>query len=415
MDIAIDQAVLRKRQLLAYGRGAAAAVAFLLLLLVLRDWLAPSVDRAGIRTAVVERGEVSTEVAAAGTVVPLDERVLISPVNSSISAVYLPLGSQVRQGDAILKVDSTQIELVVARLRDELRLKDLEIEALAQQQARELRTLRNQQELARIDLQNQQVILERFTKLQATNVVSEFDYDTAALNVRKTELQLTQLARQIDDTAAANHTAMQQREVERHLLEQQLAEQERLLHDTTLRASTDGIVTVLQSEIGQNVTAGSELARVSNLSSYRVDATLSDFYLHQIGVDMPVNIDLGTNTLTGKLSRILPAIDNGTIRLQIELDEPGNPQLKSNLRVEAGIVTQSRAEGLRVSNGIVFNGAGQQQVFVVEDGEAAKRPVTVGLTNSSYVEIVSGLAEGEEIIVSDMTEYMHLDSIGIDN
>jgi HlyD family secretion protein len=413
VDIAIDPKVLKSRAWQTRGRWLLIVLGLLLSLLLLREWLTPSLSRAGIRTAVVERGPVSTEIAASGTVVPMNERVLISPITSTIAAVHLPLGSNVNAGDVILKLDSTQIEGQVARLSDELRLKDLEIEGLKQQQQRALQVLHNQKALAQMDLENQQVIVERYEALIQSNVVSRFDFDSARLNAQKTGMQLQQLAQQITDTVAADGNALEQRAVERQLLAQQLAEQQELLHDTTLRASSAGIITVLMSDIGQNVVAGAELARISDLTSYRVDATLSDFYLHQISAGMPVAIDLGSGGLTGRLDQILPAVDNGTIRLRIALDDPGNAQLKPNLRVEAGIVTESRDSGLRVTNGIVFNGSGLQEVFVVQDGMAVQRQVEVGLTNSGHVEIVSGLDEGDEIIISDMSAYAHLDEIEV--
>jgi HlyD family secretion protein len=415
MDLAIDAKVLRNRALQARGRWLLGGALVVVLLILFREWLAPSLSPSEIRTARVERGPVSTEVQAAGTIVPVNERVLISPITSSIAEVYLPLGSTVHTGDPILKVDSTQVETALARLADQLRLKDLEIEGLKQQQQRALQELHNREALAQVDLANQKVIVERYDTLIEANVVSRFDYDTARLNAQKTELQLQQLAQQVADTITADTNALEQRAVERQLLAQQLAEQETLLHDATLRASSNGIITVLMSDIGQNVAAGAELARISDLSSYRVDATLSDFYLHQISVGMLVTLDLGNGSLGGHLEQILPAVDNGTIRLRITLDEPGNAQLKPNLRVEAGIVTDSRHEGLRVTNGVVFNGAGLQNVFVVQNAVAVKRQVEVGLSNSDHVEIVRGLAEGDEIIISDMTEYQHLDKVGIDN
>lgn len=415
MDIAIDPKILRSRQLQAWGRPALAVVVLAVLLLLLRQWLTPSVSREEIRTAVVERGAISTEVAASGTVVPKTERVVISPVTSSIHEVYLPIGSRVKKGDAILKLDSASIERELARLRDELRLKDLEIEGLRQQQQQVVRDLRNRQALAAIDFESQNVTLQRFDTLRQSNIVSQFDYETAVLTAKKTELQLQQLEQQVTDTLASDSNALEQREIEKQLLTQQLAEQERVQHETTIHASGDGIITVLSSELGQNIVAGSELVRISDVSGYRVDATLSDFYLHQIAVGMPVTVDLGTGTLAGRLTQILPAIDNGAIGVQIELDDPANAQLKPNLRVEAGIVTEQRSAGLRVGNGIVFTGPGLQSIFVVQDNAAVKREIEVGLINSKHVEIRSGLAAGEEIIISDISDYRHLDQISLND
>lgn len=414
MDIAHDPKMLTRREWIARGRWALVAGALIAALLSFRHWLAPSVTREEIRTAIVERGAVSTEVRATGTVVPISERVHISPVTSTIARVLRPLGSRVGKGDAILELDRTHIEQHVARLVDELRLKDLEIEGLRQQQKRALQDLRSREAVARLELENQKLNFERYDKLVQSSIVSRFDHDTARLNATRTRLQLEQLAQQVTDTLQSDDNALSQRGVERRLLAQQLAEQQALLRDTTIRASTDGIITVLQGEIGRNVAGGTELARISDLSSYRIDATLSDFYLHQIANGMPVAIRLGDGHVDGRVEQVMPAVENGTIRLRITLDDPANPKLKPNQRIEAGIVTESRDSGLRVANGVAFNGAGLQDVFVVKDGEATKRQVEVGLTNAGHVEIITGLAEGDEIIISDTSAWQHLGRVRID-
>jgi HlyD family secretion protein len=413
VDIALDQKLLTSRAWQARGRWGVLAATTLTALLLFRHWLAPSVSREEIRTAVVDRGPVSTEVRATGTVVPVHERVLISPVTSTIVQVYLPVGSVVKQGDAILKLDSAQTELQVSRLVDELQLNALEMEGLRQQQRRALQELRSREALARLDLENQNVIFDRYERLVQSNTVSRFDHEMARLNARKAKLALEQLTQQITETVQSDSNALGQRAVQRQLIAQQLAEQKKLVHDTTIRADSDGILTVLQSEIGRNVVAGSELARISDLSSFRVDATLSDFYLHQISTGLSVTIDIGTGDITGRIEQILPAVDNGIVRLRIALDEPGNAQLKPNQRIEAAIVTESRSSGLRVANGIVFNGSGLQDVFVVQGDEIVKHQVEVGLTNASHVEIVGGLSEGDLVVISDMADRKHLDRLSL--
>lgn len=413
MDIALDPKVLKRRLLLNWGRWLLVALAAIALIVAFRMWLTPSVQRNAIRTAVVERGPIGTEVQAAGIVVPVKEWLLISPVSSSIREVYLPLGSNVQKGEPILKLDSTQIELDIRRIKDQLRLKELEIAGLIQLQNQQLSALRNQDELARLEMENQNLTLERYETLRRSNIASQNDYELAALNARKSSVLVRQLAQQINDTIESNRNLLEQRDIESQLLLQQLSEQEQLLSSTTLRASNTGMITVLSSQLGQNVDVGAELVRISDLSSFRVDATLSDFYLYQVRTGMPVNIDTGTGTISGTLSQILPAVENGTIRLQIELTHSGHVQLRPNMRVDTRILTQQRDSGTRVSNGIVFGSAGIQQVFVIQGDTASRRQVEVGLQNSNFVEIVNGLVEGEEIIISDMSDYDHLEQVSV--
>lgn len=413
MDITIPPKVIRRRQLQRLGRYLLAGAGAILLVMVLGNVISPSLDLDELRSAIVEYGPVSTEVEAAGTVVPINERVLASPLTSSIAEVYVSVGNHVEAGDPLLKIDGREIEQEIGRLRDELRLKELQIQGTLQAQEQSLRELRNRQELLEVDLLYKQATLERYTALREGRIVTKALYDEARLDVERTEIQIRQIERQIADVTASDANQRAQHEVERQLLMQNLKKQERLLAQATVRADSAGVVTTLVNQLGRNVTAGTELARISDLSAFRVDATLSDYHLHQVAKGMPVRIDFGATPIEGRVERILPAVDNGTLRLQIALADPSNSQLKQNLRVQARIVTAERSSGLRVANGIVFNGTGVHDVFVLHDGKAARRSVEAGLSNSRYVEILHGLEEGEEVIISDMSDYEHLREIAV--
>ena len=116
----------------------------------------------------------------------------------------------------------------------------------------------------------------------------------------------------------------------------------------------------------------------------------------------------------GRISRILPTVDNNVIDIEVELEDPAHPLLRPNQRVDAYIVTARKERSLRLARGPFINGgAGLHEVFVVHGETAVKTQVRIGLANFEYYEVAEGLLEGDEVIISSMKNYLHLDEVPI--
>jgi HlyD family secretion protein len=157
------------------------------------------------------------------------------------------------------------------------------------------------------------------------------------------------------------------------------------------------------------------VARVSELNNYRVEATLSDFHARQLAPGQAVRVEQNGEILAGTVHTILPEIQNGTIKLLVDLAQPRNEHLRNKMRVDVNVVTERRANVLVVDNGAAFNGRGPQPAFVVDDGTARKRTVTLGASDGKVVEVVAGARMGERVLVSDTRAFKELDTIRISN
>ena len=155
------------------------------------------------------------------------------------------------------------------------------------------------------------------------------------------------------------------------------------------------------------------VARVADLSVFRVEATTSDVNASRISVGQPVRVRLDGLVTDGRVSVVEPQMQNGALRFQVALDDPDATWLRSNLRVDVQVVTDRKARVLRVARGPYAQGGGAQQVFVLRNGRAYRTPVRLGVSNFDWFEIVDGLAEGDEIIASDMREYEYAPEIRI--
>ena len=128
---------------------------------------------------------------------------------------------------------------------------------------------------------------------------------------------------------------------------------------------------------------------------------------------LPVEVRVNENRLRGAISSVFPNIEEGIMKFQIELKGRTDSLLRPNLRVDVYVVTDNRGEAYRVQRGPFVNGDGSQEVFVIRGSKAYRTPVRVGVLSFDVVEIIDGLKTGDEVIISDMKEYIHLKELNI--
>jgi len=377
--------------------------------------LRPSVDAAGVIVAEVRRGSVDNTIDAAGVVIPVREEVVSSPGASRVARVHAKPGQQVRQGDLLLELDDRAIRLALEALKEQLAQQDNRVATLGLEMEQKLKQIRSGIELLEIDLQAARVRHERNQKLRSSGIVSGEDLLTAELNVRRTEIQLRQQRELVEDTRRATAGGIAAARLQGAILQKQIAQQAQLLDQTRVCAPFAGMLTWVVEEEGASVATGQLVARVSELNRYRVEASLSDFHARLLAAGQAVRVEHNGEILAGTVRTVLPEIQNGTIRLLVDLAEPRNPQLRNKMRVDVKVVTERRANVLVLDNGAAFNGRGRQPAFAVQDGMARKTTLELGAGDGKVTEVVAGARAGQRFIVSDTSAFKELDSIRISN
>jgi HlyD family secretion protein len=190
-------------------------------------------------------------------------------------------------------------------------------------------------------------------------------------------------------------------------LDGQRREARRVLDLGSTRAPRDSVVTWTVTEAGALVRRGEPLARLSDLKSFRIEATVSAVHGRSLRAGLEAMVRLGKVDLRGEVSTVEPTVRDGVVRLWIRLDEPTNAVLRPSLKADVQIITDRRAEAMRVARGPFLTGEQSQDVFVVREGRAFRTRVEFGLIGYDTVEIAKGLQAGDEMIVSDMTNYLH--------
>jgi HlyD family secretion protein len=396
----------QRRRRLALG-GTAACVA-VVAYLWLPSIVGPAVSRDRIRTARVERGVVDATIAATGLVVPEIEQVLASPVDARVLRVLERPGAHLTAGQPILELDVSQARLDVDKITQ-----DLAIKANAQAQKRlaldkSLIDLDSRTEIKRLQLASLQSQLARDRQLSSQGLLSVEQLKKSELATSQAEIELKQITAERANAREATHAELEGLDLEIGKLRKEEAEAARQLTLASPRAGRDGVLTWVVTEEGAAVTKGQPLARVADFSSFRVDASISDVYARQLRVGLPAVVIAGEQRFDGTVAEVNPTVTNGVMTVVIALQDRSNPTLRSNLRTDVEIVTARKADATRVRRGPFATGEGGAEVFVVRGDRAVKVPVTFGLSSQTYFEVTSGLTPGDEVIVSDMRDYLRL-------
>lgn len=413
MDQAIGIDILRRRRHTRIATGALLCAALCAALWGIDRLVRPSVAAGEIAVAEVRRGNVDNTIEAAGVVIPVHEEVVSSPGPSRVARVHAKPGQRVAQGDLLLELDDREIRLALEALKEQLAQQENRIVALALERDQKLKQTRSAIELLEIDLQSARARHERNQKLRSSGLVSGEDLLTAELNVRRNEIQLRQQHELVEDTRHTTASSIAAANLQKEILQKQIAQQERLLAQTRVTAPFSGMLTTLVEDEGASVAAGQLVARVSELENYRVEATLSDFHARLLAPGQPVRVTQNGESVPGKVHTILPEIQNGSIKLLVDLDRPHNPQLRNKMRVDVSVVTGRRANVLLVDSGPAFNGKGRQDAFLVHGDAAARTVLELGASDGKVVEVVAGARAGDRVIVSGTEAFKDLDAIHI--
>jgi len=372
-----------------------------------------TVPRTRLRTGAVTVGPLDATITASGIVVPEFEHVVASPLDARVVRILRSAGSPVKAGEPIVELDVSQSVLAVDRLAQNLALKENAQTQTKLTLEKNLADLTARAEVRRLALESFRTQVRRNRLLLKEGLISEDVLRQTELSEAQAEIELKQLEAEKRNAHAATRAQLDGLALEMATVRKESAQARRELDLARLRADRDGVLTWVVTEAGSTVRRGDVVARVADLRSFRVDATVSDVHARRLRPGMPAAIRAGDDTLTGMISSVLPKIENGAITFVVALDEKSSSALRSNLRVDVDVVTERRTRALRVPRALYGSVGGAPQAFVIRGDRAVRTPMRLGVASFEHVEVLDGLQPGDEVIVSDMTDYLHLKSFRV--
>lgn len=378
------------------------------------NYLNPSFSRNRIWTAQVERGAIEAGITASGTVIPELNQVFSSPIDARVIRVLKHAGDLLLPGDPILELDVSGSRLSLDQVHQKLALKRNE-QSKARIDLEHTRIdLNNRCRIKELELQSIQTRLAQNKALFEEGLLSAEEVKRLQTEEAKTQIELEQLLESVRNAEVSAEAEEEALAMEMAYLarERKIIEQE--LDLATTKADRKGVLTWVVTDEGSTVRKGDVIARLADLSSFRVQARISDAYANRLSVGQPVQVHISDEeSLSGSIAQVLPSIENGFISFFANLEQKSHGGLHSNLRVDVDVFTERKANALRIKKGPAIFGTNTSELFVIRGSKAIKTPVRLGIAGFSEYEVLEGLAEGDEVIISDASDYRDLEEVPV--
>lgn len=415
MDREISKEVQRKEQRKQFIRIGTAVGGFIVLIVVVISMLQTSLKRKDLNISTVDKGVIEVSVSASGKVIPAFEEIINSPINSRIVEVYKRGGDSVDVGTPILKLDLQSAETEYNKQLDEEQMKSLQLEQQRVTNHNKLSEMEMNLKVSRMELDRKAVELrnERYLDSLGAGTTDkvrqvELDYNVSILKLKEDE-------QKYKNEQALAEADLKVKELELNIFRKSLAETRRTLEDAQIRSPHKAILTYVNNEIGSQIGQGAKVAIVSDLSHFKIEGEIADTYGDRIAAGSKAVIKIGSEKLDGTVSDVTPLSKNGVISFTVQLEEDNHKRLRSGLKTDVYVMNAVKDDVLRIANSSYYVGKGEYELFVVNGNQLLKRKVQLGDSNFEYVEVVSGLQEGDQVIVSDMNAYKDKNKLKIED
>ena len=402
----IPRKAARKRRWIYVALALAAVISTTLALSALEP-AAPTVERAGIWIDTVSRGDMIRQVRGPGTLVPEQIRYISAQTAGRVERVLAQPGMTVEPGTVLLELSNPDVHLQMMEAQRQLAAAEAELANLRAtlenqrlNQEGSVATVRSQyreakrQHDANVELARKGLI----SQMEMKRVQDQAEELAARLEIEKKRLDF------ISQSTKAQLSA-QHSQVER--LRGLVAFQQRYLESLHVRAGTQGVLRELPLQEGQWVNPGSNLAVVVQPGRLKAELRIPETQAKDLVVGLRAAIDTRNGIAQGRVTRIDPAVQNGSVTVDVALDGELPRGARPDLSVDGTIEIERLKNVLYVGRPAYGQAESTVGLFrVAPDGEGASRVnVRLGRSSVNTIEVVSGLREGDVVILSDMSQW----------
>jgi len=375
---------------------------------------APTVARGELWIGTVQRGPLSLEVRGTGTLVPTDFRWASSPVAARVDKVLVQPGTQVQADTVLLELVNPEAELAALEADRDV----AQAEAALAQLAAQLDGTRLAQESAVAGLDADVAMAKRRStmddEMAKKGVIPTIESAESTDRAKQLEARKEFEARRLSALRRGNSAQLeaQQSQVERlRALAEYRHEQLDALH---VRAGQAGTVQQISVEAGQSVAAGAPLARVVVPDKLQARLRIPEASMEDISIGLPASIDTRNGVVKGEVVRIDPAAQNGSVLVDVKLTDALPKGVRVDQNVDGVVELARTGDVLHVARPAIGEAHATVTVFKLSGGEARRVTVKFGRAAVKDIEIASGLAAGDQIVLSDMSRWDGHDRLRIE-
>jgi HlyD family secretion protein len=396
----------RKRRIIMIALGALGLLVATIAISRLKPAV-PSIDRSTVWIDTVKRGPMTRQVRGLGTLIPEDIRWIPANTEGRVDKINIWPGTHVDPDSVILELSSPELEQAAHDAESKATAAEAELTGMRATLQREL--LDQESTTARVHSEFEQAKMERQTndQLAKNGLIAVLDYKKSKVKEselqNRDEIEMKRLAfsrDSIEPQLASKQAAVDQAKQ----LAKLKTDQVEALH---LRAGMSGVLQQLPVQIGQRVKIGDNLARVADPTKLKAQVKIAETQAKDIQINQKAVIDTRNGTVNGHVTRVDPAVEQGTVNVEVAFDEPLPKGARPDLSVD-GTIELERLDNVvyvgRPAFGQENNTVGMFKL-INGNGQAARTPVKLGKSSVNTIEILSGLQPGDQVILSDTSAW----------
>lgn len=365
------------------------------------------VDKSTLVTDVAVRGTLVRSVSAQGTFAPEHLRVASATQPGVVNQIFVKAGSTVYPGTPLAQMQNPSLESAAVDARSALRVAQANLaEARAQAQAAVI-TQRSNLSDAQAQMQTSALQAKSYAELHKRGLVANLTYQQALVQARKSENDVRSGQAQVAVSGADAHAKIAAAQAQVEQAQAQVAAAQAQVDALTVRAATAGVVQSVDVDPGTSIAQNTELARIADMRDLKAVLQVAESDVHSVAPGMRAQVDTGNGVIDGRVARIAPSAQNGTVAVDVTFPRPLPAGARPDAEVNGIVIIAKIPNTISIARPAGASDETSIDLFkVVAAGQrAVLERVRLGQGSADRIQVLSGLAPGDTVIVSDMSAY----------
>lgn len=413
MDRAISEKTKRKRR-----NKVVRTISVTVLMFLVMAWggyrlLGARVKLSNVHIAMADCGDVERSLVGQGVVEPFYREVVTAPVAMELRSILVKPGDRVSPSDTLVIPAIKEMMARVQSLQDEVSLKKNRVARAHEEKYQKRRDLMVDLMMDSIHICQLEAQLNDEKYLFKIGGGSRQRVEQAEIACQMARLNNMKLQQGYASFEKLQKLDVASLSMELSLKQQQLLQIKQQLSNTWIRPAFEGLVARVMVTPGERLIQGQALLELVDATRFKVEGEMSARYANRMKVGMTATIKVNQTILSGALSAIYPMAQEGVVKYSVKLKEPENRLLRPGMRVEVRLVQSVVSQCVRIPTADYYFGEGYTELFVLEGDKLVKRKVRLGGAGFNYVEVIEGIASGEEVVISKSfnEEYKRYNSV----
>jgi multidrug efflux pump subunit AcrA (membrane-fusion protein) len=373
------------------------------------------VDRSTLVTDVAQRGTLLRSVSAQGVFAPESTRVVSATQPGVVNQIFVKEGNSVQSGSVIAQMRNPELEAKATDAQSALRVAQANLADARQQAQTAVITQKSALEDAVAQSRTDALGAQSYSELHRRGLVADLPYRQAQIQAQKSSDDLQSRRAQVAVAEADSEAKVAAALAQVDEAQAELASAQEQVDALTVRAEASGIVQTIEVQPGTSVAENTVIAHIADPRDLKGVLQLAEGDVHVVNVGMRVSVDTGNGKATGRVSRIAPSAQNGTVAVDVTFPAGLPDGARPDANIDGTVIVATIPDAVSIARPAGARDNSAIDLFKVTDNGARAVRVTVrlGQGSNNRVQVLSGLEPGDTVVVSDMSAYSNQTALSL--